>query len=76
MKKNGVDIPDTTWQYDLSNQMHFSVPAFNYIANFSAGDYIEFYWTSTSTVYLNAFPAGTAPVYPITPAVVVNVQQV
>jgi len=76
MKKNGVDIPDTTWQYDLSNQMHFSVPAFNYIANFAAGDYIEFYWTSTSTVYLNAFPAGTAPVYPTTPAVVVNVQQV
>jgi hypothetical protein len=76
MKKNGVDVPDSTWQYDLSNQMHFSVPAFNYIATFAAGDYVQFYWTATSTIYLTYFPASTSPTYPITPSVVVNVVQV
>jgi len=78
IRKNGVDlVPGSTWQFDLSNQNHFSVPAFSYILTLAAGDYIEFQWTSTSTVYLDYFAEHTtAPIYPATPSAVVNVIQV
>jgi len=77
IKKNGTNVPETTWQYDLSNQNHYAVPSFNYTATFVANDYIEFYWSSTQSVNLQYYPAHTtSPVYPVTPSVVVNIQQV
>jgi hypothetical protein len=74
LRVNGNNEPDSTWQFDLSNQNHYAVPSFNYMREFNAGDYIEFYWTSTATVYLDATAAHTtAPIYPATPSVAVSI---
>lgn len=45
--------------------------------HFNAGDYLEVYWNATSTdVSLETLPAGTSPVYPQSPSVIVTVVQV
>ena len=75
IKKNGITTVDNSnWQFDLSNQNHFSVPAFSYLATFSAGDYIEFYWKSDSPVSLTYYPS--TPSYPATASAAVNVIQI
>lgn len=77
MRKNGSsDIPNSTWQYDLSNQNHYAVPSFSYIGQFLAGEYVEIYWNSTSTTYLQYTAASTSPPYPATSSALVNIQQV
>ena len=65
IKKNGVKVDATAGQVDLSNQNHYSLPAWNYVIKLNAGDYIEFWWNSSSTVALVTTAAGTyAPAAP------------
>lgn len=65
IKKNGVRVDASAGQVDLSNQNHYALPAWNYVIKVNAGDYIEFWWNSSSTVTLVTTAAGTyAPAAP------------
>jgi hypothetical protein len=45
--------------------------------HFSAGEYMEIVWHATSTdVSVETLPAGTSPVYPVSPSLIVTVVQV
>jgi hypothetical protein len=59
IKKNGTRVEATTGQIDLSNQNHYALPAWNYVIKVNAGDYIEFWWNSSSTTALVTTAAGT-----------------
>jgi hypothetical protein len=78
LRLNGTDIPQTTGTVDLSNQMHYALPAWNYILNLSAGDYLQLMWAAdTSSVQLSYKAAQTSPhVAPATPSVILTAQQV
>jgi hypothetical protein len=76
IKQNGVDVPQSTGTVDLSNQMHYVLPSWNYVQQMNAGDYIEFYWTSTSTVQILSVPTQSSPTVPQTPGFTVTVTQV
>lgn len=78
IRKNGVDVPYSAGIQQI-NARHGSSPGstiigWNYVDPFTAGDYIEFYWTSgTGNTVLATFPAGTSPVYPVSPSLILTV---
>jgi len=54
-----------------------TIAAINYVLSLNAGDYLQLVWQTESTqVYLETIPAGTTPVTPISPAVILTACQV
>lgn len=78
LRKNGADVPYSAGVQQV-NAKHGSTPgsqitAWNYVDQFAAGDYFEFYWTSdTGNTVLATFPAGTTPVHPVSPSLILTV---
>ena len=78
LRKNGVDVPYSAGIQQV-NAKHGSLPgsqitAWNYVDQFDAGDYIEFYWASnTGNTVLATYPAGTTPVHPVSPSLILTV---
>lgn len=80
-KKNGTDIAESS-SIQLVAGKHGSEPgasilALNSLVDVAAGGYIQLFWTSKSgNTVLGTAPAGTAPVYPIAPAVILTATQI
>ena len=76
-KQNGVDIPFSAGVVQV-NGKHGSSPGssidgWNLIVNMNVNDYIEIYFSSLSgDTVVATFPAGTAPVTPISPSLIVT----
>jgi hypothetical protein len=77
-RKNGVDVPYSAGVQQV-NAKHGTSPgagitAWNYVDSFAAGDYFELYWHSDSgNTVLATYPAGTSPVHPISPSLILTV---
>jgi hypothetical protein len=83
LKYNGTDYPDSATEIDLQARKSAGVPnrqviTVNYVAEaVTAGDYVQIYWGGTSTdLVLETFPAGTSPVTPLAPTIIVTATQV
>jgi hypothetical protein len=82
VKKNGVDYPDSATEIDLQPRKGSSNPnrqviTINYVATAEAGDYVQVYWAGDSTgLTVEALPAGTSPVYPAVPSIILTAVQV
>lgn len=80
-RKNNNDLPYTASVLQVP-QKHGTAPgaqilALNLIDQFNAGDYFELVWASdTGETVLATFPAGTSPVHPVSPSLIVTVTQV
>ena len=78
LRKNGLDVPYSAGIQQV-NAKHGSTPGssiigWNYVEQFAAGDYFEIYWTSdTGNTVLATFPAGTSPVHPVSPSLILTV---
>lgn len=76
-KKDGADIPYSAGLVQV-NAKHGSSPgasivSWNLIVDMNAGDYIELYFSSnTGNTVCATFPAGTAPVHPISPSLILT----
>ena len=76
-KQNGVDIPFSAGVVQV-NGKHGSSPGssidgWNLIIDMNAGDYIEIYFSSLSgETVVATFPAGTAPVTPVSPSLILT----
>lgn len=83
LRYNGVDYPFSSSHFDIPAK-HGSVNGsligtVNFVASsaLGGGDYVQLYWAGTSTqLQIKTFAAGTAPVYPIAPSVILTVVQV
>lgn len=79
VRKNGTDIPYSAGINQV-NPKHGSSPGativgWNYVEQFAAGDYFELYWTSDSgNTVLATYPAGTSPVHPVSPSLIMTIQ--
>lgn len=77
-KKNGTDVPYSA-SIEQVNSKHGSSPgarilALNFIDSFAVDDYVELYWASdTGNTILSTFPAGTSPVHPVSPSLILTV---
>ena len=80
-RKNGTDIPNSASIVSVPNKHggikgHF-ILALNLVEQFSAGDYVELYWTGDDTdLSIETLPAGVAPVYPQVPSVIITATKV
>ena len=76
-KKNGTNIPDSNTIVTVTGAAAVAktVPAWNYMLELNAGDYIEIFWYSNDTnMRLITFNASGS--IPAVPSVIVTVQQV
>jgi len=80
-RKNGTDIANSASKVSIPNS-HGGTPG-NLIfyvdlpGKYATGDYVQLYWSATSTqVSLTTIAAGTSPVTPVSPSVLVTVHQI
>ena len=78
IRKNGADVPNSAQEVQFTGGSGgISDASWLYLLNLAAGDYIQFYWyTTVSTVSLAYQAAGTTPVHPASPSIMVNFTQV
>ena len=78
LRKNGVNVPETTGTVNLTNQIHYAIAGWNYVLNLTAGDYVELVWAADATaVQLLYIAAQTSPhTAPATPSVILTATQV
>jgi hypothetical protein len=81
LRKNGVDLAQTAGDVNVPNRHGGingqTIASWNYVLTMSAGSYLEFYWTGTSTnLSIAPIAAGTSPVSPASPSMIVTVCQV
>lgn len=77
-QKNGVDIPNSA-SIQLVNAKHGSSPGatiltVNVFEELQGGDYMTLKWASnTGDTVVGTYPAGTSPVHPVSPAIILTV---
>ena len=82
VKKNGVDYPDSSTEIDMPQRKGAGNPSrqvitINYVATAVANDYVQVFWAGDSTqLMVEALPAGTSPVYPAVPSIILTAVQV
>ena len=82
VKKNGVDIPDSSGVVSVppfkagSNGQVIS--GWNYFLNLSANDYVQMCWhvEQANVITLETIAAGTSPTHPRTPSTILTAQRV
>jgi hypothetical protein len=81
LRLNGTDVPYSNGQVTVPNT-HGGIPgqliqSWNYVITLAANDYIQFYWQAESTaVSIETVAAGTTPVTPVSPSIIVTATQV
>ena len=82
VRVNGLDVANSASQITVPSRKNtsiygFALPAWNFLINLNAGDYVELYWLVDSTlVTMPAIAASTTPAYPAIPSVIVTMTQV
>jgi hypothetical protein len=82
LKTNNVDYPDSATEIDLqprkaSDNPNRQVITINYVATATAGQQVQVYWSGSSTsLKVEALPAGTSPVSPAVPSIILTAVQV
>jgi hypothetical protein len=76
-RKNGVDIPSTagvaTVPLGPGTTLGASIAAWNLVIPINSGDYIQLMMASDSgNTVTGTYPPGTAPVHPVSPAVILT----
>ncbi len=81
LRKNGSDVFGSNGQVSVPNS-HGGVagrilPAWNYIIDLAANDYVELIWnTSNTQVYLDFIAAQTSPTRPATASIIATMQYI
>jgi hypothetical protein len=75
VRKNGIDIPDTSSEITVTTTNHHTVAAWNFIFPSNAGDYFELMWTTDN---VNIVIEHITPTngWPSIPSAIITVQQV
>ena len=80
-RKNGSDIAESNSMFTVPTRhgTHNGalIAALNLLIDLQANDYIELIWqTENTSISMQTLPAGTTPITPVTPSVILTVQQV
>ncbi len=74
-RKNGLDISDSNTKVTINANNRFAVPAWDFMASYVAGDYIQLIWaTDNTSIIIETIPASG--IFPLVPSVIVTVAQV
>jgi hypothetical protein len=72
LRKNGVNVPDSTGQIRIQGNNAETLAAWNYIIQLNSGDYFELMWEVDDTSVQILYDAATA-VHPAVPSVILTV---
>jgi len=81
LKLNGTNIPNSAGLVNVVDR-HGSIDGhtivgWNYVLTLAAGDYLQLYWHATNIlVSLTTVPASFPPAVPVSPSVIVSIQQI
>lgn len=77
-RKNGTDLPQSASIFTLLGNSESQVPAWNYMLELAAGDYVSVMWScDTTQLSMPAIAAQSTPVVvPAIPSVILTIQQV
>ena len=67
IRKQGVDVPDSSTKLTLANNGVFIVAAWNFFVSLNAGQYVELMWYATDShieLFYQANPVSTVPGIP------------
>jgi len=77
LRRNGVDIPESTQEIEVPNQIALLFVSGGYTLDLLAGDNIQMMWSSPDiSVQLAALPVQAAPIRPGTPSVKVTLTRI
>jgi hypothetical protein len=81
LRKNGTNVSGSNGEVSVPNSHGGTpgriLPAWNYIIDLAANDYLELVWSTTSTqVSLDFIPTQTSPVRPSTASVIATMQYI
>lgn len=77
LRLNGANLADTTGKVQITENNGVALPAWNYMLELNANDYIEFAWFSADVdMRLLYEPSQINPTRPAIPSVIITVQQV
>lgn len=77
LKKNGVDIPNSSGVVTITGHNYYHIASWNYIDTFTAGQYFEFYFSSADLhMQVEAITGLTSPTRPDSPSMAITVQKV
>jgi hypothetical protein len=77
LKKNGNDVDWSNTSLNLHSNNAFEVAAWNFFVESDGTDYFELYWMSKdTTMSIHSKPAGTNPVRPETPGVILTCNRI
>ena len=79
LRQNGVDVPASSGVQEIAAQhgttAGATIAAWNYFIDVNTNDYIQMAWTSdTGNTVVATYPAGTSPVHPSSPGVILTAQ--
>ena len=75
LRKNGIDVPDSSTEITVPTNSPYTVAAWNFIFPCVAGDYFEIMWTANNHHIVIQYVQPTTT-WPGTPSAIVTVQQV
>jgi len=80
LRKNGIDVPDSATYISFPGNSVYIVAAWNFFVQLNAGEYAQLMWHIDSNVdnglLIAHEPAGTTPVHPAVPSLIVTVNKV
>lgn len=82
LKKNGSDVANSSTVFDVPSKKSASIKGhtvgtLNFVFDLNSADYLEVYWSGTSTdLSLETYAAGSSPTNPVTPSVILTATQV
>jgi len=82
LKKNGIDIADSSSEIDLQARKNSTEPnrqilTVNYVMTLAANDYLQVFFAGDSLdLKIETLPAGTSPVSPQVPSIILTATQV
>lgn len=76
IRQNGIDVSDSATNITMKANSNYVVAAWNWFVEGSAGSNIQIMWTHNDNVTIQYEPAGTSPVHPAVPSVIITANRV
>lgn len=76
LRKNGVDVANTSTHVAVQANAIFLVAAWNFFVQLDAGEYCELMWTQDDAIDLRYEAANVVVPYPATPSIILTVNEV
>lgn len=76
LRLNGSDVTDSNTHLTLKANTNYVVAAWNFFQQVSAGDNVQLMWSHNDAIQLLYEVAGTSPVHPATPSIILTVNRI